>query len=74
MEKKKILEERGKEPYKPPVKKNQDVLYSDELRLALNKMFRQLLFNDKRYEYADLKYFFIDHAHDPNNTNLPLLR
>jgi len=37
-------------------------------------MFRQLLFNDKRYEYADLKYFFIDHANDPNNTNLPLLR
>lgn len=26
LEKKKIYDERGKEPYKPPVKKNQDVL------------------------------------------------
>mmetsp|Transcript_36461 Transcript_36461/g.79448 ORF Transcript_36461/g.79448 Transcript_36461/m.79448 type:complete len:111 (-) Transcript_36461:1520-1852(-) len=50
LEKKKIMEENDKIVWKQPVKKNQDVMYSDELRLALNKMFRQLLFNDKRSE------------------------
>jgi len=47
-----IAEENTKDKtvFKPKVKKNQDVMYSDELRLALNKMFRQLLFNDKRSE------------------------
>lgn len=54
-EKKKLMEENDKLVFKTPIKKNQDVMYSDELSLALNKMFRQLLFNDKRSEYTDLK-------------------
>jgi len=37
-------------------------------------MFRQLLFNDKRSEYTDLKYFFVENQNDTEGTNLPLLR
>lgn len=71
---KKICLDDPSKKMRPKVKKNQDVMYSDELRLALNKMFRQLLFNDKIHEYNSFKYFFIDNSEDTQNESLPLLR